>query len=125
MQVAGRLHVATSARASVAAWACCLLGILASGAQGAATAAAPAALPASAQSPTKMPAPVPVPDTIEQRVAACTTCHGRQGRAARDGYYPRIAGKPAGYLYNQLINFREGRRHYAPMTYLVEHLSES
>lgn len=67
---------------------------------------------------------MPVPDTIEQRVAACTTCHGRQGRAARDGYYPRIAGKPAGYLYNQLINFRDGRRHYAPMTYLVEHLSE-
>ena len=79
---------------------------------------------AGVASPKGAPAPVVVPDTIEQRVAACTTCHGRQGRAARDGYYPRIAGKPAGYLYNQLVNFREGRRHYAPMTYLVEHLSE-
>ena len=29
---------------------------------------------------------------------ACTGCHGAEGRAASDGYYPRIAGKPAGYL---------------------------
>ncbi|HYI88038.1 MAG TPA: c-type cytochrome, partial [Burkholderiales bacterium] len=37
---------------------------------------------------------------------------------------PRIAGKPAGYLYNQLINFRDGRRNYPLMVYLVEHLSD-
>jgi cytochrome c553 len=64
------------------------------------------------------------PDTIAQRVAACTTCHGKEGRATRDGYFPRIAGKPAGYLYNQLVNFRDGRRHYGLMTYLVEHLTD-
>jgi cytochrome c553 len=64
-------------------------------------------------------------DTIVQRVAACTVCHGKEGRATRDGYYPRIAGKPAGYLYNQLINFREGRRHYPMMTYMVNHLSDA
>src|SRR4051794_11756086 len=45
-------------------------------------------------------------DTMAQRVLACTGCHGPQGRAAPDGYYPRIAGKPPGYLYNQLLNFR-------------------
>nr|WP_089399595.1 c-type cytochrome [Noviherbaspirillum humi] len=53
------------------------------------------------------------------------SCHGKEGRAAADGYYPRIAGKPAGYLYNQLINFREGRRQQYPlMTYMVQHLSD-
>ena len=68
--------------------------------------------------------PFSVPDTLAQRVQACTTCHGKEGRATNQGYFPRIAGKPAGYLYNQLVNFREGRRHYAAMTYLVEHLSD-
>jgi cytochrome c553 len=58
-------------------------------------------------------------DTIAQRVLACTGCHGPQGRAAADGYYPRIAGKPAGYLYNQLLNFRDGRRHYGLMNGLL------
>ena len=56
---------------------------------------------------------------------ACTTCHGKEGRATSEGYFPRIAGKPAGYLYNQLVNFRDGRRHYPLMTYLVEHLTDA
>lgn len=58
-------------------------------------------------------------DSIDQRVQPCMACHGEQGQARRDGYYPRIAGKPAGYLLNQLRGFREGRRHFAMMTYLV------
>jgi len=66
-----------------------------------------------------------VPDTIAERVAACTICHGKEGRATREGYFPRIAGKPAGYLFNQLVNFREGRRHYALMAYLVDHLTDA
>jgi len=64
-------------------------------------------------------------DSIAQRVQACTGCHGKQGRAASDGYYPRIAGKPAGYLYNQLLNFRDGRRQYPLMTQLVDPLSNA
>ena len=52
----------------------------------------------------------PVPDTMARRTMACTGCHGEQGRATSDGYYPRNAGKPAGYLYNQLLKFRDGRR---------------
>lgn len=60
------------------------------------------------------------------RVAPCMACHGEQGRAAADGYYPRIAGKPAGYLYNQLVNFRDGRRaQYPLMIYTVQHLSDA
>jgi cytochrome c553 len=65
-----------------------------------------------------------VKDTIAERVVPCTACHGKEGRATSEGFFPRIAGKPAGYLFNQLVHFREGRRHYALMTYLVEHLTD-
>lgn len=58
------------------------------------------------------------------RVQACTACHGKQGRATPDGYFPRIAGKPAGYLHNQLLNFRDGRRSYPQMAYLLQHLTD-
>ena len=64
-------------------------------------------------------------NSMAQRTLACTACHGAQGRAGPDGYYPRLAGKPEGYLYNQLLNFREGRRDYALMTHLVDPLSDS
>ncbi|VXB00942.1 c-type cytochrome [Massilia sp. 9I] len=72
-------------------------------------------------------APQSVPDTLAQRLVACTSCHARvdaRGNPVNDSYFPRIAGKPAGYLYNQLLNFREGRRQYPLMTYLVEHLPD-
>jgi cytochrome c553 len=78
--------------------------------------AAPAALAAPA---------APFEDTMAQRVLACTGCHGPEGRAAPDGYYPRIAGKPAGYLANQLLNFRDGRRPYALMSGLLAPLSDA
>ena len=70
-------------------------------------------------------APALIEDTLAQRLAACTTCHGKQGRAAPDGYHPRLAGKPAGYLLHQLQNFRDGRRHYGPMVALVDPLPDS
>lgn len=63
-------------------------------------------------------------DSMAQRTLACTACHGEQGRAGPDGYHPRLAGKPAGYLYNQLLNFRDGRRHYGLMTGMVDMLSD-
>ncbi len=64
-------------------------------------------------------------DSIAQRTLACTSCHGAMGRAGPDGYYPRIAGKPAGYLYNQLVNLRDGRRNYPLMTGLLAPLSDA
>ncbi len=70
-------------------------------------------------------APANIPDTLAQRLQACTVCHGKDGQAAPDGYRPRIAGKPAGYLYHQLLNFRDGRRHYGPMVAMVEPLSNA
>ena len=72
------------------------------------------------------PAPAaPFEDSMAQRMVACTACHGAQGRAAPDGYYPRLAGKPAGYLYNQLLNFRDGQRVYRLMTQMVDPLSDA
>lgn len=82
------------------------------------TALAAVLLPCAAQTPHRFE------DTMAQRLMACTACHGNQGRAAPDGYYPRLAGKPAGYLYNQLLNFRDGRRIYPLMTQLLDPLSE-
>ncbi|OJX05069.1 MAG: hypothetical protein BGO72_14965 [Burkholderiales bacterium 70-64] len=86
---------------------------------GAAAAAAPAS-PASPASPSS-----PFEDTLAQRLRACSACHGAQGRATRDGYFPRIAGKPAGYLFNQLRSFRDGRRHYPAMAGLLAQMSDA
>lgn len=71
------------------------------------------------------PATTLEPNTMGARLAACTACHGAQGRAGPDGYYPRIAGKPAEYLFNQLLGFRDGRRQYAPMTHLLTGLPDA
>src|SRR5688572_23554768 len=64
-------------------------------------------------------------DSMEARVQGCTTCHGQSGQGTRNDYFPRIAGKPAGYLYNQLVAFRDGRRRYTPMNYLVAYLPDA
>jgi cytochrome c553 len=65
------------------------------------------------------------PDTVEARLRACAACHGDQGQGTDNDYFPRLAGKPAGYLMNQLVAFRDGRRHYAPMNYLLEYLPDA
>ncbi|TXG00489.1 c-type cytochrome [Massilia arenae] len=61
---------------------------------------------------------------MEARVAACTGCHGVAGRGVENVYFPRLAGKPAGYLYNQLAAFRDDRRKYVPMNYLLAYLPD-
>jgi cytochrome c553 len=65
-----------------------------------------------------------VPDTLQQRIAACTTCHGVHGEG-RPGskFFPRLAGKPAAYLARQMRDFQVGLRRYAPMEYAVRHLT--
>jgi cytochrome c553 len=80
------------------------------------------ALAAEAGMPS-VPAPL-AEDAMGQRMQACVVCHGKQGRATNAGYFPRIAGKPAGYLLNQLHNFREGRRQNAAMAHLLRPLSD-
>lgn len=80
------------------------------------------AQPASAAPPSAST----VPNTIEQRLLACAGCHGAKGEGQRrNEYYPRLAGKPAGYLYNQLVNFRDKRREYAVMNYMLGYLSNN
>src|SRR6201996_8888988 len=76
------------------------------------------AFPVSAQTPGQPP------DTMAARVEACTPCHGNKGEGTADVYFPRLAGKPAGYLYNQLLAFKNGRRKYPPMNYLLDYLAE-
>jgi cytochrome c553 len=70
------------------------------------------------------PAPAKAPGTISARVQGCATCHGNAGQGTSDTNFPRIAGKPAGYLFNQLQNFRDGRRSYPPMNYLLQYLHD-
>jgi len=66
-----------------------------------------------------------IPADIEQRLAACAQCHGKQGQGvADDTHTPHLAGKPAGYLYQQLQAFRAGKRSHAPMQYVVKQLSD-
>jgi cytochrome c553 len=66
-----------------------------------------------------------IPDTIGQRMQPCMVCHGPEGRATTQGFFPRIAGKPAAYLYNQLVAFRDGRRSNATMAYFVDHMTDA
>jgi cytochrome c553 len=73
---------------------------------------------------TKRHGPVVVADTMAERARPCTVCHGSTTQATPDALSPRIAGKSAGYLFNQLVSFRDGRRTYAPMVYLVQYMSD-
>ena len=67
-----------------------------------------------------------VPDTVEQRLLGCALCHGEKGEGLLiNEYYPRLAGKPTLYLYNQLLNFRDKRREYPIMNYMVAFLSDA
>ncbi len=64
-----------------------------------------------------------IPDTLQQRIAACTSCHGVHGEGTPgSGYFPRLAGKPAAYLARQMQDFQNGLRKYAPMEYTVRQL---
>ena len=78
---------------------------------------------AASQAQSQSSAP-PVPDTLQQRLAACTTCHGVHGEGSPGSkFFPRLAGKPAAYLARQLQDFQSGLRKYAPMEYTVRHLT--
>lgn len=66
-----------------------------------------------------------VRNMMAQRMQACVVCHGKEGRATNAGYFPRIAGKPEGYLFNQLKNFRDGRRRNPTMHHLTQHMSDA
>lgn len=75
-------------------------------------------------SPTAAQPLEPPPDTMEMRLLGCAPCHGVVGEGTNNAYFPRLAGKPAGYLANQLVAFRNGHRRYPPMNYLLAYLNE-
>lgn len=63
---------------------------------------------------------------FEKRLAACSQCHGDFGYGHVDlPRIPRLAEKPAGYLYKQLMQFKTGERRHREMNYVVRHLSSS
>lgn len=84
--------------------------------------ALPAALMLLASQPARA---AEAPELMAKRLAACGSCHGDEGRTVGDDYYPAIAAKPAGYLYAQLQNFREGRRQHRIMAGLLANLSDA
>lgn len=65
-------------------------------------------------------------DAMIERLAACAACHGVHGEGAVGAeYYPHLAGKPAGYLFAQMQGFRDGRRHYPQMVYLMRNWDDA
>lgn len=86
--------------------------------------AAFATLAPAQSTPAASSATAAVHNTMSQRMQACVMCHGKEGRATNADYFPRIAGKPEGYLFNQLQNFREGRRRNQTMNHLTQHMSD-
>ncbi len=68
---------------------------------------------------------VPFEDSIAQRALACKGCHGDQGRSTASGYIPRLAGKPADYLFFQMQAFRDGRRPHVGMAKLLENVNDA
>jgi len=58
------------------------------------------------------------------RLRACAGCHEPSDAANFDkNYAPSISGKPVEYLYQQLLNFQEGRRLNTVMNQMLAYLS--
>lgn len=65
----------------------------------------------------------PATNTMQQRVQPCMACHAAKGINLQSGYVPSLHGKPAGYLFNQLVNYQTGRRQHRAMEHMVSNLS--
>ncbi|MEQ8511890.1 MAG: c-type cytochrome [Algiphilus sp.] len=63
-------------------------------------------------------------DTLAQRMAPCLVCHADADTDLSADYVPPLHGKPAGYLYNQLLHYRAHRRNNPVMTAMVRNLSD-
>lgn len=63
-----------------------------------------------------------VPDAIKDKVAICAACHGETGNN-NNPQYPVLAGQTARYIYTELRDFKEGRRHDPSMDPVVQPLS--
>jgi cytochrome c553 len=59
---------------------------------------------------------------VEAKAQTCAACHGPNGNST-DPQYPKLAGQTARYLYLELKDFKEGRRHDPQMEPMVKGLS--
>ncbi len=55
---------------------------------------------------------------------SCQTCHGADGGGTAAAGFPRLAGLDAGYIEQQLLNFRSGKRSNPVMQPIAEALSK-
>ena len=63
-------------------------------------------------------------EDMNLRLRACAGCHEQSNTANFDkNYAPSINGKPVEYLYQQLLNFQEGRRLNTVMNQMLAYLS--
>lgn len=63
-------------------------------------------------------------DEMAERLRACSGCHDPiDAVASSQDYAPSITGKPVEYLYQQLLNYREGRRVNTVMNQMLAYLS--
>jgi cytochrome c553 len=71
--------------------------------------------------------PVSTPNRhgMQLRLAACATCHGKQGQGdmgRAGGAYPRLAGQPVRYLYRQMQRFKAEQRTGIPPVTIMQRL---
>ena len=59
----------------------------------------------------------------KEKAQACIACHGTAGNSTNP-IWPKLAGQHAEYIYQQLQNFRDGKRENLQMASFVEALSD-
>lgn len=59
-----------------------------------------------------------------QGATACQACHGEDGGGTAAAGFPRLAGLDAGYIQQQLMNFRSGKRSHDVMQPIAKALSK-
>jgi cytochrome c553 len=60
----------------------------------------------------------------KQGATACQVCHGEDGGGMAAAGFPRLAGLDAGYIKQQLMNFRSGNRSHDVMQPIAKSLSK-
>src|SRR5262245_65333209 len=62
--------------------------------------------------------------TLQDKIAACTACHGETGQSANPDI-PSIGGQPKLFVMYQLFFYREGRRKNPEMNTVAKDLSDA
>jgi cytochrome c553 len=62
--------------------------------------------------------------TLQDKIAACTACHGETGQS-QDANVPSIGGQPKLFIMYQLFFYREGRRANPEMNTIAKDMSDA